>query len=744
MKSAEVLRSPNRAILNSFYNGEPPWTAKEAEENNILINFNDKQGANLLHQARNQYENAFSKQGQFFKITVPSCPKHLQKDYGVKITNHLNHFMRNSREYYYTQDCVWGGVVLHGVGAKVWWDEHGWRPDFVGIQDMLIPTDTNLTLNNLQYFAIRRPMRAGELFRRTIGKGQNMRKGWNLPLVKKLLSDFKDLNTNTGNYDWANNPEQMTELYKQNLSYYDGDSAPVIWMWDFFYKEETKEEAKSNGWYRVIILDKFCNPIASSTEEKTEFIFESETPYASKLDNFIHFQFGDGNNVPPFKYHSIRSLAWLIYDLVWTMNRLNCQFTQHVFEQMMILFRVTDPSDRDRLTKLVLQGIVGLIPEGLNIVTSQERYQVRTDLVQGLMANLKQRVSESSSQYTQSVDSGTQKERTKYEVQAILAQTSALMASMLGRAYRQEHFADVEIARRFAIKDSSDFDVKKFRTLCIEDGIPEQYLNSDRWEVEVEQVLGGGNRMLEMAEASELMNRVHMFDPGAQQEIKHDFVLAVTNNPKKAARLAPLDAPIKVSDSVQMAYAVFGGLMQGVEMEPKEGVNHIEQIETLLGLMAQVVERIKSTDEMGTQQEVIGLQSVAKYIGKHIVILSQNPDEKPRVKTYTDNLSGLMNEVRAFVQRQEEQSASEGAQQNPETLAKVQSIMAELQASLMAQQEKTRQEMTLKQQKHDQQLQIDREKSASQMQNEQGKALASVAIEGMKAAAKPEPAATED
>lgn len=742
MRSAELLRSDNRAILNSFYNGEPPWTAKEAEENNILINFNDKQGANLLHQARNQYENAFSKQSTFFKVTIPSCPKHRQKAYGTTITNHINHFLRNSREYYYVQDCVWGGVVLHGAGAKVWWDEFSWRPHFVGVQDMLIPTDTDLTMSNLQYFAIRRPMRPGELFRRTIGKGKNMHKGWNLKLVRKILDDQKQINTNNNNYDWANNPEQMAELYKQNLCYFDGDSAPVIWMWDFFHKEEESDDPKKNGWLRKIILDKFCNPISASSVEQPEFIFSSDVPFAPKLDNFIHFQFGDGNNVPPFKYHSIRSLAWLVYDLVWTMNRLNCQFTQHVFEQMMLLFRVTDPADRDRLTKLVLQGIVGLLPEGLNLVTAQERYQVDANLVQGLMSNLKQRVGEASSQYTQQVDNGTQKERTKFEVQAILAQTSALMASMLGRAYRQEHFADVEIARRFGRKDSEDTDVKKFRNLCIEDKVPEEYLNPDRWEIEVEQVMGGGNRMLEMAEASELMNRVHMFDPGGQQEIKHDYVLAVTNNPKKAARLAPLDAVPKVTDSVHDAQLAFGSLMLGVKLMPKEGVNHIEQIETLLGLMAQVVERIQQTDGVGTPTEVLGLQSVADYIGKHIMILAQNPDEKPRVKMYTDNLSAIMNEVRAFAQRQEEAAQQAAAQGDPAVQAK----LAESKAKIELDAQKGQQDMALQREKHAQEMELERErmnwereKAQQQMAIDQGKALANTATAAMSAAAKPPP-----
>lgn len=740
MKNAETYRAPNRAILNQFFNGDPPWTEKEAEDNGILVNFNDKQGANLLHQARNQYENAFTKTGQFFKVSLPLAPQDKQESWGVTITTHINNILRNSMPYYYTQDCVWGGVVLHGVGAKMWFDRTSWRPDFVGIQDILIPTDTDLTMENTRYFAVRRGMRPGELFRKTLAKGKNIAPGWNRKIVTKILDSYKDINTNPQNWSWGNNPEQMVELYKQNGSYYDGDAAPMVWFWDFYHREEENLNPAFNGWQRKLMLDRDVtgvpSELANQAEDQIQFVFDSKKPFAEKINEIIHFQFGDGNNVPPFKYHSIRSLSWLIYDLVWTMNRLNCQFTQHVFEQMMLLFKINDPADRDRLTKLILQGIVGLIPDGLTMVTAQERYQVDANLVQSLGANLKQRVGEATSQYTQNIDSGTQKERTKFEVQALLSQTSALMSSMLGRAYRQEHFAYVEIARRFSNKGSDNFDVKKFRRLCLEDGVPEMWLTSERWEVEVEQVLGGGNRMVELAEATELMDRVHMFDPQAQLEIKHDYVLAVTNNPKKANRLAPLNSKNKVSDGMHDAQLAFGSLMMGVDMEPKHGLNHIDQVETLLRMMGQVIQRINATGGVGTPEDVFGLQSVAKYTGKHIEIIAMDPNEKPRVKMYTDALSKMMNEVRAFMQRQQE--AAEKAQQeqiNPETIQKIQSSMAETQAKLQQMQAKGDQQLRQKEEAHQQKMAIQAEAARTDTTIKQGQAIADTQIAAMSAAA---------
>lgn len=745
MKNAEEQRSPNRAILNSFYNGEAPWTEKECKEHGILINYNEKTGTDILHKARNQYEAAFTKTGNFFNVTVPGAPADKQKSYGAIITEHINRIMRNKRGYYYTMDNVWGGVVLHGVGARMWWDDSSWKPAFVGIQDILIPTDTDLEMENLRYFAVRRPMRPGQLMKKTVLAGKNMDPGWKLPQVKKILDALKDQNTTQHNYNWSDQPEQMMELVKQNQCFYDADSAPMIYFWDFYHLEEEFEDPNKNGWYREIILDDDCKPTSTQTQDgPLQFVYHSEKPFAQKLDNIIHFQFGDGNNVPPFKYHSIRSLSWILYDLCWIMNRVNCQFTQHVMEQMMLLFRVQDPSDRDRLQQLILQGIVGILPEGLDMVKAGDRYQVNIGLVQGLTASLKQKISENSSQYTQAPDTGTQKERTKYETQAVLAQAAALMSTMIGRAYRQEHFACVEIARRFANKNSLDFDVKKFRQKCMQDGVPEEFIDVDRWDIEVEQVLGGGNRTIEIAEATELVDKLPLFDPNAQQEIKHDYVLAITNNPKKANRLAPLDATPKVTDAIHDAAQSFATLMLGVDMDPKEGINHNEQVETLLKLMAQVIARINQTGGVGTPQDVAGLQSVAKYIAKHIAIIAQNKDNKAKVKEYTDALSSMMNLVRAFAQRQQEAAQQQGAQSSPETMAKIQGQIAELQTKLKIQEEKAAQSLRHKELKFRQQQNHANQKAASEIQISTGKALAETAVNGMRQGAQPPPNPLEE
>lgn len=670
MRDGERLRAPQRKLLNDFFNGESPWTAKEAADNHILINFNDKQGTNLLRQARNQYENAFAKRDIFFKVFLTKDDDERTADYEDIITTQINRVINNSLEFYYTNDEVWGGVCLHGVGAKMWYDEDGWKPVFKGIQDILIPTDTHLSMDNLQCFAVRHRMRPGELANKTIALGKNVHPGWNLKAVGTILDDYKDLNTNPGNINYADEPERVGEIWKQSSGgFYDLDTAPTIDFWDFYHREEGSAD-KPSGWYHKLVLDKDCVAgRGSNTTNPMQFIFESKKPIAS-LQRIIHFQFGDGNNVPPFMYHSIRSLAYLTYDLVWMMNRLNCQFTQHIFEQLMTMVRVQSHADQGRLSKVSLAPPFCVIPPGLDLVAGNERYKADYNLIEGGLAQYKQRIGDLTSAYTQQLDTGPSSEaRTKFEVQALLAQTSALMSSMLGRAYRQEHWACVEIARRFTIENSHDFEVKKFQNDCILAGVPRKYLDSKLWNIEVEQVLGNGNRAMELAEATELFTNMAAFDPAFQQEIKHDWLLAVTGNSKKAKRGAPLDKKLSTSNSANDAENKWGSLWTGAELNPPDGLNHIEQVTTLISLMATKIENLLQAGQP-QESDLRGLSNVAVYIAKHLKIMGADEKLMPMVKKFTDDLKNLMGVVGKMAQQV--QTPPDG--NDPELKAKAQAI----------------------------------------------------------------------
>lgn len=686
LKSADRLRAPVRALIEGLFNGDPPYTPEEEKENKIQININWREGVMLLLQARQQYENAFLSPSNYFTIRVPDAPPSKAAKISGILTNNVNRLLKNSRPYLHTMREKFGSICLHGIGAQMWPDQYAPIPFMVPVEDMLVPTDTLITLENLCHLPIRRKMTPGQLFRKTLGLGDKIDPGWNVKMVRKILDSFKDLNQNQNNWNWYENPEQMAELWKQNQSYYDSDAVPVVKLWDFYYQSEKEKSC----WYRCIVPDKECSPgIVWDDESPMEFVYQKDEPYADSLDQFIHVQFGDGNNKPPFMWHSVRGLGYLLFDVVNMMNRLRCQFTQKVHEDLMLMIRLQDPVDRSRLDKIYIGLNYAIIPDGLTFVKRDERYEPSKDMVEMLMANYKQLMGESSSAYTQDIDQGTPKERTATEVQALVTQTAMLTGSMLNLAYVQEKFAYQEICRRLTLPNTPDFTAKEFRSKCVSQGVPEKWINSERWEIEPERVLGQGNMQLEQAQAQALLNIRPMLNPEAQAKVLHEYVFAVTHDPKRTDALAPIDGKMHVSDWVHDTELVFGALMNGTLVQPRPGANAIEVVETMLGQMQQAIQRIMQSDGMGTPEKVMGLQLAAKYASYYIQTLSEDTTQKERATSYMKALTSLMNEVKGMAQRLQ-QAAEAQQQQNslsPEAMANLQAKMAESQVKIEGKQQ---------------------------------------------------------
>jgi hypothetical protein len=670
LQRADLIRSTNRALVTSQFNGDPPYTRAEADANKIFCNVNWLEGTNILHQAQRQYANAFLKPGQFFNVTLEDAPASKEAEWSHAVTAAINRPLKRSRPYLHTQRSKFAGVTLHGVGPQMWEGPHAWRPYYVGMEDLLIPTDTEQTLDNLTHFARRRRMTPGELFRKTVAKGKHVDKGWRMATVRKVLDFYRDCDANPHRWSWVREPERLAELWKQNQMYYESDAVPVVWLWDFYYMEEPGDgdAPDATPWHHCITLG--SEDGLAGIDTNTEFLYKSRRPVASSLSHFLHIQYGDGNNKPPFLHHSTRGLGFLLYNVVSMMNRLRCQFTQHVFEQMMQLLRVADPADRARAEQIVLFH-KGVLPDGVSIVPAAERFQVDSALVNQLMSGYKQLVGESASAYTQEIDTGTSKERTKFEVQALVAQTSALLSSMLVLAYEQETYAYREICRRFCLADNRDPDVLRFRADMKRAGVPDAMLDSDRWEIEPEQVNGGGNKMLELAQTREAMSLRPVMEPEAQEEVLHDYLLALTDNAKKAKRWSQRKGP-RATDASHDAELAFGTMMaSGLPMQVKSGLSHVEQVETLLARMAATIQRIQQTDNMGSMRDLLGLKAVAKYVSDHIAKIAEDKGEKQRVKRYTDALGRMGNLAKGFAQRLSQKMQQANGRPDPELAAKL-------------------------------------------------------------------------
>jgi TolA-binding protein len=133
-------------------------------------------------------------------------------------------------------------------------------------------------------------------------------------------------------------------------------------------------------------------------------------------------------------------------------------------------------------------------------------------------------------------------------------------------------------------------------------------------------------------------------------------------------------------------------MMLGMPPAIPEGLNPIEQIQTLLQLAMQYIKKIEMTTKMAKPEDLIGLQNVSGYIGKLVQGMQGDTGNESKMKQFAQALSQLNNEIKKLqqhlqmqMQKQQQQNGSADIQQSMmETQAKIAAKNAETQQKLKA------------------------------------------------------------
>lgn len=689
MKLADYPRALNRSRIDDLANGAPPYSPEEVRQNNIATNVNFLECTKLCQDARRQFSNAFTKPGNFFGVTLDSGPIHKRREWGVAITNQINRTMKKSLPYFEALRSTFASVVLHGIGPVIWEDRESWLPDPVGVEDVMVPSNTLLTFKNLPFFAVYRQYTAAQLWKLT--HGPRVDPAWNMDVVDAALKWVDQETSALSGSAWPEvwSPDKMSERIKSDGGFYASDSVPTIDCWDFYFWNDENKEA---GWNRRIVLDAWGNPgiggIPPTLSDKNliggrnQFLYNpGDRVYASKINEIIHFQFGDLSAVAPFRYHSVRSLGFLLYAVCHLQNRMRCKFNDAVFEHLLQYFRVHNMEDAERALKINLIDR-GIIDDSVEFIKAGDRWQVNQGLVESGLAHNQQSMGTAAQAYAQNYSTGVEKEKTATQVMQEVNSTSALVGAAIQQAYEYQKFQYEEICRRFCIKNSKDADARKARLAILKAGVPEEMMNCSTWNIEPERVMGAGNKMVEMAVADKLEAIRALLDPEAQKVVDRIYILANSDDPALSKELVPEQK--QISDSIHDAQLAAGVLLQGLPVALKTGMNHQEYVEVLLADMGLVIQKIERRGGMATAEEIAGLQNVAQHIAQHIQVIAQDKNEKQKVKQYGDALGQAMNMVKAYAQRLQEQmqkqAQAQGPQMDPKDKAKVEGMMMQAQA----------------------------------------------------------------
>jgi hypothetical protein len=682
MRVADVPRGDNRAQIDRLFDGFPPWTMQEAENARINTNVNFLDGPKLAADARRSYYNAFLKPKTFFTLTLDAGPARSRPSWSAIVTKEINRTLKNSLPYFEVLRSQIAATVLHGIGPVTWSDDMSWLPTAVDLPNLLIPSRTLLSLKNLCHFAIYREYTAPELS--DMIERKDVDPGWNLPLARKAVAWCLKQGSGEEGWGMSMSQEKIVEQVKEDGVFYASDSAPTVNCWDFYY---LASEGKQTGWRRRIILDTPANTEIKGEPPGTSLIGEKsgqwlynggDRVFASDVREILHFQFGDLSAKSPFRYHSVRSLGWLIYAVCNLQNRLRCKVNDATFESLLNYFRVNNKEDADRLTKIDLHNY-GVVPEGVEFVKQQDRWQVNQPLVAGTMTDNRTQMNEAAAQFREGRENQSSKEKTATEIMAEVNSANALVGTMLllGYTYQKPQYA--EITRRFFMPNSTDIEVLECRKRILKQGVPAELLKMCYWDVTPEQVLGSGNKTLQIAMADKLMQVRPLLDPDAQRDALRIYIEANSDDAGLGSRWIP-DKPIMVTESMHDAQLMIGSIMAGVQVAPRAGQDFAQMTTALLKGMAEIVKRISTTTQLPTQAELAGLSNLATTVEFYVEQLAQDEGLQELYKQSQADLTELAQIIKQWATELEKNSQQAGAGAGAEAAGEQATTQAKLQA----------------------------------------------------------------
>jgi hypothetical protein len=764
----EWPRSVNRARIADLANGVPPFTAEEMERDGRVVNVNTLDLTRGLLSGRMQFSNGFLRPGKYFNCRVDSGTRSKRDLYGTIVTTEINHILKRSVPYFESMRAKFGLLMLHGIAPTVWTSEDKWCPRPLGVDDVLIPSGTELGFDNLPFFVIRRSFTGIELKKLTQSPTRDP--GWNMRLVDSCLKWIDEMTVQMmGNYfPEIYAPEKVSEDIREMSRFTAVDQAPRITCFDIYAWDDSGGE---QGWIRRIILDAWSTPSSTGIpttinvhqKAKSEITRKTEGPKQGKRgdridpddddflyhsgdrkvgqswQNIIGFQFADLQSIFPARYHNTRGLGFLLYAPCHLNNRMYCAFNEAVFEALCMEFKVKTEDDVQRSLNLKI-GPRSFIDETMMPIPANERWQVNSNLVQLGFQQNQSLISQSTGAFSpQRNFSQDRTEKTRYQVMAELQADTSMVGAAVEQAFQYQGFEDQEIFRRFLKPNSTDPDVRAFRAAVLRQGVPEELLECSTWNIEHERVMGAGNKTVEMQIAEWLMQQREKYDPDSQRKILKRATLMITGDAPFSDELVP-DKKMEVSDSVSFAETAAGTLMSGLPVSIKQGLNQQEVITTLLKDLAMLIQKFKQAGGMAPPDKLQGMNAIAVFIQGSMKILAQDKEAKPMVTAFAKALMKLTNELKGFAQRLQEQSKKSQQGGNgqggidPKDAAKVKGAM--MMAQVKAQNAKTshadrtaqkrisfEQKLKQDQQQHQHELQRDAQKTKAELARDNLKAV---------------------
>jgi len=659
--------SHRRAVLKGLVDGNPPYNATRLRELGMghRINVNFLEARAIINAKSSAFFELFFEVPTLVeaKLLLPQDPNIPAPDFGQIVAEEFSRTLFKWSGFLVNMMKSRKDSDIYGLGGQLFSDEWDWRPKAFDTGNFLPDPKASLDIEELEIFALRDSMSAGELYRKAIENEEAAREeGWNPAAVKRLL----------------------IAVYKK-----DEDQTPDGDTYQTSVWESVQQRIRNNEWtvqakefeqVKVIHLcvrevsdGKVSHYIMSERQDpgRDEFLFRKLKRFEKMSHVLWWLPYEDGDNY----LRSCRGLASMIQPHCDLSNRYLCQVFDAGFLVGSMVLQPKTAMDAEKL-QIVRAGPITMLPPGLDAV--QSSFQPRmSDLIQ--LRDLSTSIMRNNTGvFRQHPENYIEKQPQKTARQVIeeVAKEARVEKSNVAydyvhieRLYREMFRRIVRPAYLTATVPYGGQDLaREFVARCLSRGVPEELLlNAAVWEIHVTRAIGMGSWGVKMDLTNQLLQARPLFDEQGQIQAIRDW-LAVRVGQQNVDKYKALRNRDQIpSNEHSIATLENNDMMEGssvpVGSDQVHAIHAMTHIPVMVQIMQQYTELVKSGDDRAAGQVVQVLSVMLPHMQETVQYLAQDPSRKPMVDQIVQVMQQAAQVLRDAVRRvQQQQKLAQQAQ----------------------------------------------------------------------------------
>jgi hypothetical protein len=692
LKDADDKSSRNRAEIQAMFDGVPPYNDADlvASGQAYRCNVNFDEASTILESAAAGYIDLIHSVEHLLSLKTEFGDSKTRTEYNHVIADELTRAIRSWPQFHFNYQLLVQNFVAHGVGIAYWEDDIDWRWRVSMFGDFLIPRKTLACEDEIEIAVCVRSYQSHQLYTFIEDPEAATDMGWNVEEVRRALVKATNGSSSNSTFtDW----EALQREFKNNDLFTGTAGASeikVIHAW-------VKEFDGTVSYYMTL-----------ENNEAEAFLCVKKGLYRHVNSAFVFFPFGIGTNG---YYHSIRGLGYKIFPQIQLSNRLRCQMADGAMLSSTLLLQPSDEQALEDLNFTYYGPYSVLAPGTVNVVE-----RAMPDVSRSAMPFLNEMVSQM--QYKTGVYEGAKsgindnREKTKFETQAILSGQSRLSLAALNLFYEPWGRVLKEIVRRFVCGcyvdgEPGSREILEFKERCMMRGVPLEAISAiDIDSVRPVRAIGSGSEAQRLLATDELTQLMPGFDEYGRKAAIRDRVAARFGYDLADRYTPPPDAEARPVIDVKVAMLENNEMRTGGQIEILPNENHLEHARVHLGALGEVAGGVEQ-GAVPVEQVVDFMVNLFGHTTQHVEYVSQDvtiPEEGAMLRQQLQQFGEIVNNSVKHVQRLREGQQAGGdmvpqgdtAPQQDDFAVQLQQKLQEHQVKLQMMQEVHRTKLNLR------------------------------------------------